>query len=120
MKKKLVFSGMIKSQFSYCLLTWIFSLRKANNLINRIHERSIRIVSGDNGSNFENLLEKIKSSLKTNKETIHQRNLQVLMTEVYKIINGYAPPIIDNFFMFRENTHNLRNFQIILNKNKKW
>ena len=25
-------------------------------------------------------------------------------------INGYAPPIMENFFIFRENTHNLRNF----------
>ena len=41
------------------------------------------------------------------------------MIEVFKIINGYAPPIMDNFFIFRENTHNLRNFQIILNENKK-
>ena len=40
------------------------------------------------------------------------------MIDVYKIINGYAPPIMDNFFIFRENTHNLRNAQIILNKNK--
>ena len=42
-QKKLIFSGMIKSQFSYCPLIWMFSSRKANNLINRIHERSIRI-----------------------------------------------------------------------------
>ena len=50
----------------------MFSSRKANNLINRIHERSIRIVSGDNESNFENLLEK-------NKEiTVHE-----MMIEVY-------------------------------------
>ena len=81
----------------------MFSSRKANNLINRIHERSIRIVSGNIESNFENLLEK-------NKEiTIPQRNLLVLMTEVLKIINRYAPPIMGNVFICRENTHNLRN-----------
>ena len=91
---------------------WMFSSRKTNTLITRIHERPIRIVSGDNESNFENLLQK-------NKEiTIHQRNLQVLMTVLFKIINGYVPPIMDNFFIFRENTCNLRNFQIILNENK--
>ena len=111
--KKLIFSGMIKSQFGFCPLIWMFSSIKLNNLINRIHERFIRIVIGENESNFENLLEK-------NKEiAIHQRNLQVLMTELFKIINGYVPPIMDNFFIFRENTHNLRNFQIILNENKK-
>ena len=91
----------------------MFSSRKTNTVITRIHERSIRIVSGDNESNFENLLEKSKEI------TIHQRNLQVLMTELFKIINGYVPPIMDNFFIFRENTDNLRNFQIILNENKK-
>ena len=104
---------MIKSQFSYCPLIWMFSSRKSNNLINRIHERSIRIVSSDKESNFKNLLEK-------NKEiTIYQRYLQILMIEVFKKINGYAPPIMNSFFIFRENTHNFRNFQIILNENKK-
>ena len=34
------------------------SPRKANNLISRLHERSIRLVSADNKSNFENLFEK--------------------------------------------------------------
>ena len=59
---------MIKSQFSYCPLIWMLSSRRANNLINRIYDRSIGTVSSDKESNFENLLEK-------NKEiTIHQRN----------------------------------------------
>ena len=49
-------TGMIKSQFSYCSLIWMFSLRKANNSINRIHERSIRIVSRDSESNFEKVI----------------------------------------------------------------
>ena len=81
-------------------------LKKANNLINRIHERSIQIVSGDNEGNFENLLEKNKKII------ILQRNLQVLAIKVYKIINGCAPPIMGNFFIFKENTYNLRNFQV--------
>ena len=29
--------------------------------------------------------------------TIHQRNLQVLMTETYKIVNGMSPPIMETF-----------------------
>ena len=57
----------------------MFSSIKLNNLINRIHERFIRIVSGENESNFENLLEK-------NKEiATHRRNLQVVMIDVYRI-----------------------------------
>ena len=46
-------------------------------------------------------------------------NLQVSMTKVFKIINGPSPLIMDIFFIFRKNTHNIRNFQIISNENKK-
>ena len=30
------------------------------------------------------------------------------MIEVFKIMTGYDPPIMGNFVIFRENTHNLR------------
>ena len=49
-KKKLVFNAVIKSHFSYCPLIWIFSSRRSNNLINRIHERSLRAVCNDTSS----------------------------------------------------------------------
>ena len=41
------------------------------------------------------------------------------MIEVFKIINGLSPPIMDKIFIFRENTHNIRNFQIISKENTK-
>ena len=40
-KNKLLFNAVIKSHFSYCPLIWMFSSRRSNNLINRIHERSL-------------------------------------------------------------------------------
>ena len=73
-KKKLIFNGMIKSRFSNYPLIWMFSSKKANNLTSRIHERSIRILSSDSESNFENLSEKNKEII------IHQRNLQLLIS----------------------------------------
>ena len=48
-----------------------------------------------------------------NELTIHQRNLQVLMTEIYKIVNGVAPPIMSTFFGFRSNKYNIKNFQVL-------
>ena len=41
------------------------------------------------------------------------------MTETYKIINGIATSIVGKFFILRENTHNVRNFQEIFNENMK-
>ena len=75
----------------------MFCSRKSNNLINKIHERSLGVVNNDKNSNFEDLL----------------------MTEVFRIINRLSPPIMDNFFTFHENAHNIRNFQIISNEHKK-
>ena len=43
----------------------------------------------------------------------------MLIVEVFKIINGFAPAIIENFLLFRENTHNIWNFQITSDESKK-
>ena len=107
-KKELLLKCMVKSQFSYCPLIWMFCSRIANNLISKIQE----LITNDETSTFEHLLQ-------ANNEITHQKNLQVLMVEAFKIINGFAPPIMEDFFLFRENTHNIRNFQIIPNESKK-
>ena len=56
----------------------MFHDRNLNNKINRIHERSLRIAYKDNVSSFEKWLEM------DNSVTVHQRNLQLLMVEIYK------------------------------------
>ena len=40
------------------------------------------------------------------------------MSQVYKIVKGEAPAIMKNLFIIRENTHNIRNFQVIANEKK--
>ena len=40
------------------------------------------------------------------------------MIEIYKILNGIAPPIINFLFTFRLNQHNLRNFQELLTEKR--
>ena len=59
-----------------------------NSKINMLHERFLRIVYSDKQSSFEELLEKEGSV------SIHQRNLQVLATEMYKVRKGISPAII--------------------------
>ena len=85
---------MIKFQFNYCPLVWMFYSRQSNNLINKICEWSLRISYKDQKTIYQNLLE-------THKElTIHQRSLQVLLTEIYKIVNDVAPPIMNSLSEF--------------------
>ena len=87
-QRRLIMKAFISSQFGYCPLVWMFHSRTLNNRINRIHERALRIVYKDNVSSFEQLLYRDGSI------TIHERNIQALAIEIYKIINGLAPEIM--------------------------
>jgi len=73
------------SQFQYCQLAWMFHSRHLNNKINKIHERALRIAYKDYVSSFDILLERDKSV------TIHTKNLQTLMTEIFKKTEQYEP-----------------------------
>ena len=37
-KKKVIYNAIIKSQFNYFLLVWMFCSRKSNNLVNKVQE----------------------------------------------------------------------------------
>ena len=103
------FNAMLKSQFSPCPLIWKFSFQQSNDLINKVHESSLRLITNDQNNSFKTFLQNDKDI------TVHQRNLEVLVTEVYKIINWEAPALMRNLFIFREKIRNIRNFQIIAN-----
>ena len=78
---------MIKSQFKYCPLVWMFCSRKSSNLVNKVEERALRLTYEDNENNFQTLLNE------NNETSVHQRNLQLLMAEIYKIKNKCTPPV---------------------------
>ena len=103
--KRLLLNSVIKSHFSYCPLIWMFCSRSLNNLINRIHERALRLILNDNVSTFQDILEITKEKM------IHQNNLKNLAKEIYKFFNDLSPPILNGAFMIRNSKYNLRNFQ---------
>ena len=73
-------NAFITSQFSYCPLVWMSHSRTMNNRINKIHEKTLRLVYKDEKNlSLDDLLKKDKSV------SIHQRNLQILATEIFKL-----------------------------------
>ena len=42
-KGNILMKSFITSQFNYCPIIWMYCQRKSNNLINRIHERALRL-----------------------------------------------------------------------------
>ena len=87
-QRRKIMNAFIASQFGYCPVVWMFHSRMLNNRINKIHERALSIVYKDLSSTFEQLLQKDGSF------TIHERNIQALAIELYKIINGISPDIM--------------------------
>ena len=100
-KRRSLMKAFITSQFSYCPLIWMFHSRNLNNKINRIHERALRLVYQNNLS-FSELLDL------DNSVTVHQKNLQVLVTEIYKVKNGIALEIMKDIFELQNPSYNLR------------
>ena len=81
--------------------------------MNKVLERALRLITDDYQSSFSILLDR------RNEFSIHQRNLQTSMIELYKMIHQIVPQIMNSHFVFRENTHNIRNYQILSNNARK-
>ena len=103
-KKKVLMNAFINSQFSYCPLIWTFCSRELNDKMNRIHKRGLRLVYLDYTSSFEDLLKK------DNSVTVHQRNIQLLAIEMFKVVRGLATKIMMDLFLFNLNTKNDKRF----------
>ena len=99
-KRRVLMKSYIFSQFNYCPLVWMCHSRSLNNKINRIQERALRIVYRDYMSSFKELLQKDKSIT----ITIHQKNLQYLAIEIYKVKMGISPKIMNEVFRFSKNS----------------
>ena len=84
-KRRILMKSYIFSQFNYCPLVWMCHSRSLNNKINRIKERTLRIMYRDYRSIFKELLQKDKSI------TIQQKNLHYLAIEIYKIKMCISP-----------------------------
>ena len=82
----------IESQFNYCPLLWMCHSRKLNHKINKLHERALRVVYKNRDLTFQQLLEK------DNSFTIHERNLQKLATEMYKVKHNLCPKPFQELF----------------------
>ena len=83
-QRRLISNSFITSHFSFCTIVWMFRRRNLNERINHVHERALRIVYKDFKLSFQKLL------TEDNSLNIHHRNLQKLVTEIFKDKNGLS------------------------------
>ena len=91
-KRRMTMKVFIASEFGYCPLVYMLHNRKLNR-VNKLHERALRIVYQDYASSFTELLKKDNST------TIHNRNIQFLTIELFKVKNGLSPPFMNEIFV---------------------
>ena len=106
-KRKILMKSFITSQFNYCPIVWMYCQHKSNHLINRIHERALRIANNDYSSDFNLLLDK------DNSVTIHHRNIQALTLEIYKSVHNLNPPFMKEIFCSKQQNYSLRNQSLV-------
>ena len=104
----------IQSQFNYSPLVWMFHNRTLHHKINKLHERALRIVYKNDKLNFQELLEK------DNSFTIHQRNLQRLAIEMFKIKNNLSPLPMQTWDLVPNNKKNSKSLIESKQQIKKW
>ena len=79
----------------------MFHSRKLNARINRHHERALRVVD------FESFIQEVLR--KDSTTSLHQRNMQKLMTEIFKVKTGIVTQLMKSVFEFADVPNNLRN-----------
>ena len=93
---------VIRSTFNYCPLIWMLCDKTANNKINQLHKRILRVIHSDYTSSIEELL------VRSEEITIHFSNLQKLMIEIYECIDHISSAVLSEFFATKEKNYNLR------------
>ena len=76
-----ILNAFFCSLFKYCPFVWMFHGRYLGKRIDRMQERCLRIVFSDQTSSFQKLLVLGQGI------TLHQRNIQILAIELYKVKN---------------------------------
>ena len=98
----LLFSSFIMPPFNYFPLVWMFCSKQAENLINVTHHKALCVRFNSFSHTFDELLTKSNSS------SIHTKNLQLLVGEVYKSLNRLSPEIAWDIFTPKQSRYNLR------------
>ena len=96
--RTLVINSFILSNFSYCPLTWCFLSARQRSKIDKIIEKSLRVIDSDNGLSYKGLLEKYGQS------SIKYRTQKVIAAEIFKTFNNMNPTYMKNIFQKQATT----------------
>ena len=100
--KSMIYNSFIASNFNYCPLVWHFCGTTNSNKLEKLRERSLRILHNDLESAIQNLMDK------SGQGTVLSNRMKYLMLEVFKSIRKPNAPCLHDIFVLKDGPHDLR------------
>ena len=92
-KRRDLLMSFVQSQFSYAPLMWMLCSKTDNKKINKVHFKFLQMLYDDQSSTYVELLNEYGEF------TVHQRNTQKLMIEMFKAKNELGPSLLSDIFI---------------------
>ena len=100
--KSIIYNSFIASNFNYCPLVWHFCGAANSNKLEKLQERSLRILYNDFDSPIQSLIDKLGQG------TLLSNRLKYFILEVFKSIRKLNAPCLHDMFLLNEVPYNLR------------
>ena len=114
-EKEALVNTFVYSNFNYCPLIWHFSSKKSINKIEKIQERSLRLLHKNNIDTYNELLRK------TAQPTMEVKRLRTLIIEIFKTLNDMNPCFMKEiFYLSPHSTHKKHNLFVESRKTTKY
>ena len=106
--KTIVYNSFIASNFTYCPLVWHFCGKINNGKIDKIQERSLKIIYKDYESTYDQLLDKASAS------DVLTMRLRSLTLEVFKSLTHRNTPCFTQMFQTKRVNYSMRHPYLLL------
>ena len=102
-EKQVLIQSFIFSNFNYCPLVWMNCSNESMRKIERIQERSLRLLYNDYDSDYNSLLHKAEVS------KMEIKRLRTLVIEAFKTLNDLNPTYMKEIFVKNNQYSNYSN-----------
>ena len=105
--RMVIYKSFIISNFNHCPVVWLFTSKSSLSNLENIQKRALRFVLNDYESDYNDLL------TKANVPGIKIVTLRQLAIEVYKSVTKINPEYLNELFLPKQCTYNLRNVSVL-------
>ena len=105
--RMVIYKSFIISIFNYCPVVWLFTSKSSLSKLENTQKRALRFVLNDYESDYNDLLTKAKVP------GIKIMTLRQWAIEVYKSATKINPEYLNELFLSKQCTYNLRNVSVL-------